>query len=136
MDTDRDGDVKDAVHHRMTSEPRTVMEGAPLPPQSSPPPSSPPHEPLASTSRSQEGIIGTEERAISSEPVPPTMTSSSSMELDLSERERVAELARLDKVFIDFNSNFAIQCVYSKSKNLYYFPLLKPMSSKRIIWNR
>ena len=28
------------------------------------------------------------------------MTSSSSMELDLSERERVAELARLDKVFI------------------------------------
>ena len=136
MDTDRDGDVKDAVHHRMINEPRTVMEGAPLPPQSSPPPSSPPHEPLASTSRSQEGIIGTEERATSSEPAPPTLTSSSSMELDLSERERVAELARLDKVSIDFNSNFAIQCVYSKSKNLYYFPLLKPMSSKRIIWSR
>ena len=133
MDTDRNGDVKDAVHHRMIYEPRTVMEGAPLLPQSSSPPSSPPHEPLASTSSSQEGIIGTEERAISSEPAPSTMTSSSSMELDLSERERVAELARLDKVFIDFNSNFAIQCVYSKSKNLYYFPLLKPMSSKSII---
>ena len=116
MDTDRDGDVKDAVHPRMIYEPRTVMEGAPLPPQSSPP-----HEPLASTSSSQEGIVGTEERATSSEPAPPAMTSSSSMELDLSERERVAELARLDKVFIDFNSNFGIQCVYSKSKNLCYF---------------
>merc|ERR1712200_131814 len=77
------------------------MEGAPLPRQSSQPPSSPPHEPLASTSRSQEGIIETEERAISSEPSPPTMTSSSSMELDLSERERVAELARLDKDSLD-----------------------------------
>ena len=31
-----------------------------------------------------------------------TITSSSSMELDLSERERVAELARLDKVSIQF----------------------------------
>ena len=109
MDTDRDGDVKDAVHHRMTSEPRTMMEGAAA------------SHSLASTSRSQEGIIGTEERATSSEPAPPTMTSSSSMELDLSERERVAELARLDKVSIDFNSNFGIQCVYSKSKNQCYF---------------
>ena len=121
MDTDRDGDVKDAVHPRMIYEPRTVMEGAPLPPQSSPPSSPPLPEPLASTSSSQEGIIGTEERATSSEPAPPTMTSSSSMELDLSERERVAELARLDKVSIDFNSNFGIQCVYSKSKNQCYF---------------
>jgi len=101
MDTDRDGDVKDAVHPRMIYEPRTVMEGAPLPPQSSPPSSPPLPEPLASTSSSQEGIIGTEERATSSEPAPPTMTSSSSMELDLSERERVAELARLDKDSLD-----------------------------------
>merc|ERR1719402_2168243 len=83
------------------NEPRAVMEGAAHPPQSSPPPSLPPHEPIPSTSSSQEGIIGTEERAISSEPAPPTMTSSSSMELDLSERERVAELARLDKDSLD-----------------------------------
>merc|ERR1719347_1547367 len=85
----------------MIYEPRTVMEGAPLPPQSSPPSSPPLPEPLASTSSSQEGIIGTEERATSSEPAHPTMTSSSSMELDLSERERVAELARLDKDSLD-----------------------------------
>jgi len=92
MNTDRDGDVKDAVHHRMTSEPRTMMEGAAA------------SQSLASTSRSQEGIIGTEEeseRGISSELIPPTMTSSSSMELDLSDRERVAELARLDKDSLD-----------------------------------
>jgi len=94
MNTDRDGDVKDAVHHRMTSEPRTMMEGAAA------------SHSLASTSRSQEGIIGTEEdseRGISSKPAPapPSMTSSSSMELDLSEGERVAELARLDKDSLD-----------------------------------
>ena len=96
MNTGRDGDVKDAVHHRMTSEPRTMMEGAAA------------SQSLASTSRSQEGIIGTEEeseRGISSELIPPTMTSSSSMELDLSDRERVAELARLDKVFIDLKAS-------------------------------
>merc|ERR1719347_1231765 len=88
----------------MIYEPRTVMEGAPLPPQSSPPSSPPLPEPLASTSSSQEGIIGTEERATSSEPAPPTMTSSSSMELDLSERERVAELAQLDKDHLEQDS--------------------------------
>merc|ERR1719350_2051088 len=49
---------------------------------------------LASTSRSQEGIIGTEEES-------ERVTSSSSMELDLSDRERVAELARLDKDSLD-----------------------------------
>jgi len=92
MNTGRDGDVKDAVHHRMTSEPRTMMEGAAA------------SQSLASTSRSQEGIIGTEEESesgISSELIPPTMTSSSSMELDLSDRERVAEFARLDKDSLD-----------------------------------
>ena len=60
-------------------------------------------EPLDSASRALGRLMEDPARVSSSlsssdEPAAPTMTSSSSMELDLSERERVAELERLDKV--------------------------------------
>jgi len=63
-------------------------------------------EPLDSASRALGRLMEEPARVSSSlssdEPAPPaTITSSSSMELDLSERERVAELARLDKESLD-----------------------------------
>lgn len=59
-------------------------------------------EPLDSASRALGRLMEEPARLSSDEPAAsPTITSSSSMELDLSERERVAELARLDKESLD-----------------------------------
>ena len=57
-------------------------------------------EPLDSASRALGRLMEDPARVSSSDEPGATITSSSSMELDLSERERVAELERLDKVSI------------------------------------
>ena len=83
-------------------------------------------EPLDSASRALGRLMEEPARVSSSlssdEPAPPaTITSSSSMELDLSERERVAELARLDKVlvciFFKMKRKFKVQIKQSQFQN-------------------
>ena len=85
METDCDGrDMNEVVLGDIGKESRILVD-----------------EPLDSASRALGRLMEEPARLSSDEPAAsPTITSSSSMELDLSERERVAELARLDKVLI------------------------------------
>lgn len=86
METDCDGrDMNEVVLGDVGKESRILVD-----------------EPLDSASRALGRLMEEPARLSSDEPAAsPTITSSSSMELDLSERDRVAELARLDKESLD-----------------------------------